>query len=142
MTTAELQRPFTAASHEAYLAEHKLMASRCSVCGAIFVPARAICPHCHTDNLVWQELSGSAKLAGFTVVYVAPSAMLAQGFNREKPYIAGIVELAEGPKISARITGIDVAHPETIQIGTAVTAEYLEVSLGETRKVYLAFKPV
>ena len=85
-------------------------------------------------------MSGSAKLTGFTVIYVAPTAMLAQGYSRENPYVTGIVELAEGPKISARITGLDPAHPETIKIGTPLNVDYIEVGEGDAKKTFLAFK--
>ena len=67
----------------------------------------AVCPHCHSTNLEWVETSGKGKLAGFTVVYIAPTFMVEQGYGRDKPYVSGIVELEEGVKISARITGFD-----------------------------------
>lgn len=133
-------RPFTAAGHNAYLAEHKLMAVRCTSCSALYLPPRAVCPACHSEALEWVELSGNASLTGFTIIYVAPTAMLAQGYSRENPYISGIVELLEGPKISARITGLDPHHPEVIKIGITLKADYLEVGEGEGKRTFLAFK--
>jgi len=120
MTPDQPSRPFTAASFNQYLAEGKLMASRCEGCGAVHLPPRAICPACHSANLQWQEESDSAALLAFTVIYVAPSAQIAQGYGREKPYISGIVQTASGQKISARIQGFDPFKPESIQIGAAL----------------------
>ncbi|HSG45977.1 MAG TPA: zinc ribbon domain-containing protein, partial [Anaerolineales bacterium] len=59
-TTAE--RPFTSASFEAYVKEKKLMGSHCTDCNRDHLPPRAICPHCHSDQLTWIEFSGKANL--------------------------------------------------------------------------------
>jgi len=133
-------RPFTAASFSQYLAEGKLMASRCADCGTLNLPPRAICPNCHSENLEWAETSGKGKLAGFTVVSIAPTFMIKQGFGRDKPYVSGVVELDEGVKISARITGVDVTKPEEIKVGTPLTVDFVTFGEGDDAKTYLAFK--
>lgn len=138
--TIETIRPFTAASFNQYLSENKLMASRCKTCGKISLPPHAICPQCHHDTMEWVETSSAGKLAGFTVIYIGPSFTIAEGYGREKPYVSGIVELAEGVKISAFITGVDAAHPETIKVGMPVTVDFLHVGEGEKTKTHLAFK--
>lgn len=142
MTETATQRPFSAASFDQYLAEHKLMAAHCASCGTMHLPPRAICPECHSDQMEWVETSGKGKLAAFTVIYVAPNAMIAQGFGREKPYITGIVEIEEGAKISARIIGFDAAKPETIKIGADMAAEFIEFGEGDAKKTFLAFRAV
>ena len=134
-------RPFTAAAFNQYLAEHKLMASRCPACAALCLPPRAICPACHGDQLEWAEMSGKGQLAAFTSVFVAPSAMIAEGYGRENPYVTGIVALDEGVKISARIMGVDARDPASIRIGTPLTAEFLDVGAENARHTVLAFKP-
>ena len=133
--------PFTVASFNQYLSEHKLMASHCPACDALYLPPRAICPKCHTDQLEWVETSGKGKLAAFTSVYVGPTAMIAEGYDRNNPYVTGIVELDEGVKISARILGVDAAHPEQIKIGTPMMVKFLERGEGEARRTFLAFEP-
>lgn len=133
-------RPFSAAAFDRYLAEHRLMAARCRQCGGMYVPPRAICPRCQGEELEWIETSGKGRLAAFTVIYSGPTFMVEQGFDRKNPYISGIVELEEGPRISARITGLDPAKPAEIQIGTPVRADFLEAGQGESQRTYLAFK--
>jgi uncharacterized OB-fold protein len=140
MTDTATIRPFTAASFDQYLAEGKLMASRCVNCGTLNLPPRAICPKCHSENLEWTETSGKGKLAGFTVVSIAPTFMIEQGYGRDKPYASGIVELEGGVKISARITGVDATKPEEIKVGTPLTVDFITVGEGEEAKTYLAFK--
>ena len=140
MTDTTTIRPFTAASFDQYLAEEKLMASRCMDCGALHLPPRAICPECYSENLEWTETSGKGKLVGFTVVVIVPTFMAEQGFGRNNPYVSGIVELDEGVKISARIIDVDVTKPEEIKIGTPLTVEFVSFGEGDNAKTYLAFK--
>jgi scaffold protein (connect acetoacetyl-CoA thiolase and HMG-CoA synthase) len=140
MTDTTTIRPFTAASFDQYLAEGKLMASRCADCGTLNLPPRAICPKCHSENLEWTGTSGVGKLVGFTVVSIAPTFMIEQSYGRDKPYVSGVVELEEGVKISARITGVDATKPEEIKIGTPLTVDFITVGEGDEAKTYLAFK--
>lgn len=114
------ERAFTADSFYAYLREGKLMAARCAGCGAVHLPPRPLCNRCQSPELAWVGLQGTGKLAAYTAIAVTPSFMAAQGFGRDNPYCAGIVELTEGPPISARILGVDASHPEMITIGTAL----------------------
>jgi uncharacterized protein len=139
-TTAE--RPFTSASFEGYLNEKKLMGSHCTTCNKDFLPPRAICPNCHGDQLTWIEFSGKGKLAAFTSIFIAPTAMIEAGYGRDNPYLAGVVDLDEGVKISAQILGLDAAKPEEVKIGTSLHAEFVERSEGEKKKTFLAFRTI
>ncbi len=140
MTEITTPRPFTAASFDQYLAEGKLMASRCVDCGTLNLPPRAICPRCHSESLEWTESSGKGRLAGFTVVSIAPTFMIEQGYGRDKPYVSGVVELDEGVKISARITGVDATRPEEIKIDTPMMVDFVTVGEDSEARTYLAFK--
>ena len=133
-------RPFSAAAFDQYLAEHKLMAARCTKCGGVYAPPRAICPKCRSEEMEWVETSGRGKLAGFTIIYSGPTFMVEQGFDRKNPYVSGIVELEEGGFISARITGLDISKPAEIRIGTPLSVDFVEFGEGDTKKTYLAFK--
>jgi uncharacterized OB-fold protein len=140
MTTTE--RPFTAASFEQFLNEKKLMGSHCPKCDKSFLPPRAICSNCFSDQLEWTEFKGAGKLAAFTSIYIAPTAMIEAGYGRDKPYLAGVVELNEGVKISGQILGVDASKPEEIKTGVPLTAEFVERGEGDTRKTFLAFRVV
>jgi hypothetical protein len=65
--------------------------------------------------------------------------MIEQGFDRNNPYLTGIVELAEGPKISARILGLDATQPQIDWIGRSLTVEYIVRGEGDETQVDLAF---
>lgn len=136
------ERPFTSASFEQYLNEKKLMGSHCTTCSKDYLPPRAICPNCHGDQLTWIEFSGRGKLAAFTSIFIAPTAMIEAGYGRGNPYLAGVVELDEGVKISAQILGMDATKPQEVQIGTPLQVEYVERGEGEAKKTFLAFRAV
>ena len=135
-----MSNEFTSATFNKFLGEHKLMGTRCTQCGGLYLPPRAICPACHGDQIEWIEFSGKGQLAAFTSIYIGPSVMQAEGYDRTNPYCAGIVELDEGVKISARILGVDAKQPAGIAIGTPLTIEFLDRGEGEQKKTVLAFK--
>lgn len=123
-----------------HLTEKRLVGSRCKSCGRIFLPPRIWCPNCQKNELEAYEFSGMGKLAAFTVVYVAPSAMLAAGYDRKNPYCVGVVELEEGERIPAQIFGVDVNRPEDIRIGTPLRAVFVERGEGENKATVLGFE--
>lgn len=133
-------RPFTAASFQGYMNEGKLMGSRNRETGEVFVPPRPIDPVTHGDEMEWVELSGRGKLAAFTSVYIGTSAMIDAGYDRSQPYVAAIVELEEGPRISAQLLGVDGKQPDIAWIGRSVQASFIERGEGEKRRAYLSFE--
>jgi len=135
------ENPFTSASFNQFLGAHKLMATRCANCAQTFLPPRAICPHCYGDQMEWVETSGKGKLAAFTLIYVGPTFMSAEGFDRNNPYATGIVELDEGVKISARLIGVDAKNPASIQIGAPMRVAFVDRGEGAARQTFLAFAP-
>ena len=133
------ERAFTNHAFHQYLAEGRLMGARCESCGAVFVPPRPMCRECHGSEMEWVELSGKGKLAAFTIVHIAPTAMIEAGYGRENPYCAGVVELEEGPMISAQVLGVEVTHPEGIQLGIALELSPVQRGEGENARTALAF---
>jgi uncharacterized OB-fold protein len=129
------------AFHE-YLAKHKLMGSYCKSCEALFLPPRPMCTHCFGDNMEWTELPEIGKLVAFTVINIAPTAMIEAGYGRDNPYVSGIVELENGLAISAQILGLDATKPEEITVGMPLKAEYIERGEDEARRTFLAFRAI
>jgi uncharacterized OB-fold protein len=137
---SDQERGFTATAFQAYLNEGKLMGSRCVETGEIFVPPRPLCPHTYSANMEWVELSGRGKLVAYTAVYIGTTPMVEAGFDRNNPYVTGIVELAEGPRFSAQITGVDATQPETIRIGQPLRAGFVSRGEGEAQHAHLVFE--
>jgi uncharacterized protein len=133
-------KDFTATSFYEFLAEGKLMGSRCACDSTTYLPPQAFCPDCRDGKMDWLEFSGRGKLASFTVIYIGPAAMIAAGFDRKNPYCVGIVELEEGPRISALITGVNPFKPEEIAIGAPVTLDIQSLGPEGAKKAVLAFR--
>lgn len=132
---------FTADAFQEHLDEQKLMGSRCRSCDALHLPPRSVCPACYGEEMNWEELTGKGKLAAFTTVHIAPTSMIEAGYGRDNPYCVGIVELDEGPSISAQILGVDPTRPEDIEIGMQLVVTFVERDEGEERRTFLAFRP-
>jgi len=134
-------KPFNDTSYEQFLNEGKIMGSKCKKCGALALPPRPICISCFASEMEWVQLNGTGKLAAFTSIVVAPPHMVKEGFDRNNPYVVGVVELDEGVKAVARIIGVDAKKPEQIKVGMPLKAEFLQKGAGLVRQTFIAFKP-
>jgi len=134
-------RPLNDTSDEQFLAEWKIVGSKCKKCGALALPPRPLCVSCYSPEMEWAEFKGTGKLAAFTSITVAPPNLAKEGYGRNNPYVVGVVELDEGVKAVARIVGVDAKKPEAIKVGTAMQAEFLTKEDGGVRKTSLVFKP-
>ncbi|MCD6522331.1 MAG: Zn-ribbon domain-containing OB-fold protein [Candidatus Diapherotrites archaeon] len=113
---------------------YRLEGTRCATCGRYFFPPRSFCPDCRRKGRIEKAtLSGKGKVYTYTVVHVP-----LEGFERYAPYILAIVELDEGPKITAQIVD---AEPNEIAIGMPVEMHFRRVSEdGETGIIHYGFK--
>ena len=137
----EEDRPFNDTSYEHFVSEGKIMGSKCKKCGALALPPRPICIACFGNKMQWVRFQGTGKLVAFTSIMVAPPYMVKEGFDRNNPYVVGVVELDEGVKTVARIVGLDPKKPEEIKVGTSLKAAFFEKEAGPGRRTLLAFKP-
>jgi len=137
-------KDYTFNSKEFYeaLNTSELIGSRCQDCGSYAVPQRRICPKCHSENVEVVRYSGQGKLVAYTVIFVPPVMMAETGYDAKNPYCVGIVELDEGPRISAQILEVDMDQPENILIGTEMIMDTITRADGENKETFLAFKPI
>ena len=104
------------ARFEAYLEEGKFMLQRSATDGKYIFYPRMINPHNGEADLEWVEASGEGKIYATT----ATSRRAEQGGD----YNISLVTLKEGPRMMARVVGID---PHEVKIGMAVIADIQEV---------------
>lgn len=133
---------FTHAAFQRHLNEHRLMAARETSSGKLYLPPRPLCPESRSTDMTWDVMSGRGTLLAFSVVHIVPTAMQEAGYSRKNPYCVGVVELEEGPRISGQILGVDVSHPESIEVGTKVEVKFVDRGEGDERKTFLAFETV
>ena len=99
---------------------------RCTDCGTVAFPPKGACPDCRNDEFETVDLSGDGTIYSYTVLSPggAPPEFAGQA-RAEGRYVVAIVELDEGPRITAQVTGVD---PDAVDIGMSVT--------GEIRRIY------
>ena len=93
-----LSREFYAATGEG-----RLLAQRCENCDRLQFYPRARCTGCHSDAVVWEQLSGNGIVHSFSVLHMTPNA----AFAEECPYVFAIIEMDEGVRMSGRVVGVD-----------------------------------
>lgn len=99
---------------------YNLVGTECKKCGERFFPPRQICPNCRRSGDVREvKYSGEGEIYSYTIVHT-PS----EGFEFMKPYTLGVIQLAEGPLLTAQIVD---CKPEDVDIGKKVEVVFRKV---------------
>lgn len=94
------------------LDDGRFLVQRCLDCGETYFPPAPVCPYCHAEAVEWTESDAVGQLYAFTRQHrTAPDV--------SAPVVLGLVELAEGPRLLARVA----AEYETLSIGDRVALE-------------------
>lgn len=96
-----------------HLKEGRLTTTKCTACGEVLWQPRVVCPHCNAEEMEWVDLPHEGTLYAFTEVRVGAP----KGMEGDVPFAVGIVELAGGFRVLARIDG---ASYEDLEIGQPV----------------------
>jgi scaffold protein (connect acetoacetyl-CoA thiolase and HMG-CoA synthase) len=135
------ESPINDTSFGQFIREGKIMGSKCKKCEAVALPPRQICVHCYGTEAEWVEISGEGRLSAFTSIVVAPPIMIEKGFNRNNPYVVGVVELAGGLKMVARIIGVDAKKPQDIKVGMPLKVDFTAGDYTASERPCLFFRP-
>ncbi|MET7478657.1 Zn-ribbon domain-containing OB-fold protein [Streptomyces sp. NPDC005648] len=84
-------------------AEGRLLIRRCGACGRAHHYPREFCPYCWSEYVTWEPASGRAALYTWSVVHrndLPP-------FGQRTPYVAAVVDLAEGPRMMTEVVGCE-----------------------------------
>jgi uncharacterized OB-fold protein len=95
----------------------ELCIQRCGNCGHVESPDARICARCESIALSWIHASGGGSLITWAVVHRPPH----PAFADLVPYVAGIIELDEGPWMHARLLG----PPRSLQPGASMRVVFL-----------------
>jgi uncharacterized protein len=96
----------------------RLLLRRCRTCGRAHHYPREACPHCWSEDVVWETASGRATLYTWSVVHrndLPP-------FDARTPYVAAVVDLAEGPRMTTGL--VDCPDAALLRAGLALTAAF------------------
>ncbi|MER6357621.1 Zn-ribbon domain-containing OB-fold protein [Streptomyces sp. NPDC001634] len=108
----------------------RLLVRRCRECGRAHHYPREFCPHCWSENVTWEPASGRATLYTWSVVHrndLPP-------FGERTPYVAAVVDLAEGPRMMTEVVECGEAE---LRVGMR-----LDVAFREGVPVFRPPKPV
>lgn len=89
-----------------------LVGEVCPHCDAKLFPPRDVCPECGQEARTPFNFSGRGKVYSFTTVFEPPA-----GHEENAPYTVALVQLDEGPLVTAQLTDLE---PGKVEIGTPV----------------------
>lgn len=102
---------------------HQLAIQRCASCARFnHAPSRA-CPACGSEDLRYVPVSGRGQIYSYTVISDPPG----PGFRDLVPFVVGVVELAEQPRLLmvTNLVGID---PAQLRIGLDVEVTFEDIT--------------
>ena len=100
--------------------EHRLRLPFCMECGKAHLPPGPVCPHCFSDSLEWRDAGGRGVISTWVVVHK----VWFPAFAGETPYNVVQVELEEGPRLTAKMVGLD---GQPITVGQKVAIDFEDV---------------
>ena len=117
-----------------HLKDGRIMASRCTKCGARSFPPRADCTKCLAGEFEFVELSGEGTLVTYTRIDTAPS-----GFEDLVPYTIGVVDLKETGRLLAwfgeTIPESEIAIGMPVQVVPRIFEELEKIKVHYTLEV-------
>ena len=91
---------------------YALIGEVCPHCDAKIFPPRDVCPYCGGEAKTQFSFSGRGQVYSFTQMTAAPT-----GFEQTVPYTMALIQLDEGPVVTAQLT--DLGDQE-VEIGMPV----------------------
>ena len=118
------------------VAGRKLVVQRCASCEAWVWQPRPMCPRCHSVELVWTELNGSARVVSWTALHPPVLTVWAD----KLPFVILLVELDDAPGVRMIGQLVDDAgellktngESEGLAIGMALSLRWRGDEAGQT----------
>jgi len=101
---------------------YRLVGEICERCGARIFPPRDVCPECEAPAKTPLVFSGRGEVYSYSTVYHPP-----RGFEEFAPYTVALVQLEEGPMVTAQLTDVDADH---VRVGMPVEMVTRKVQSG------------
>lgn len=99
--------------------DHELRYQQCDDCGTVVFYPRAHCTGCVGGNLSWKTATGQGTVYTFSVVRQSYHPF----FRALVPYAVAWIDLDEGPRMLANITGVEDPTRD-IQVGQRVAVTW------------------
>jgi len=101
--------------------QHELRLQRCASCQALRYPFSPVCPECLSDETDWFAASGRGTLCSWVTFQQA----FQPYFQDKLPYVVGLVDLAEGPRLATNIVETPL---DALEIGLPVEVVFEQVT--------------
>ena len=115
---------------------YNLIGNQCGECKEIFFPPREACPKCRRKSIGKMKnlkLVGKGKVITYSIVYSAP-----EHFEGQVPYPIAIIQLDEGPCITAQIVDCDI---KDVKIGMKLQSTFRKIQQdGDIGAIYYGYK--
>jgi uncharacterized OB-fold protein len=115
---------------------YNLIGNKCGNCGKVFFPPRESCPECRRKSMGKMEkckLSGKGEIVTYTIIHVG-----SEHFEDKVPYPIAVIELEEGPRITAEIVDCSI---NDVEIGMKVESTFRRIQEdGSTGAIYYGYK--
>jgi hypothetical protein len=113
---------------------YNLIGTKCLNCNELYFPPRQLCPKCRRASKIEDvQLKGRGEVLTYTIIHSAP-----KRFEGQTPYIMAIIQLEEGPKLTAQIVDCD---PTEIDIGMKVEMVFRRIQEdGDAGLIYYGYK--
>lgn len=99
---------------------YRLQGTQCKHCADLQFPPMLICPKCKGRDLQPYRLSGKGRVYSFSTVYNPLSQ-----FEDIAPYVVAMIDLEEGPRITAQLTDVVSGN---VEIGMPVEMVVRKIS--------------
>ncbi len=91
---------------------YSLIGEVCPACDKHIFPPRDVCPHCDQPAGPAHKFNGTGMVFSYTTLFQPPA-----GFERQAPYVVALVQLDEGPMLTAQLTDVEA---DEVEIGMKV----------------------
>ena len=99
---------------------YRLLGTYCGNCKTNYFPARKLCTKCRRKGIISpKQFSGKGKIYSYSELSSGPA-----GFELAAPYLLAIVELDEGPKLTAQVVGV---KDSDVKVGDCVEMVFRKI---------------
>ncbi|MBS3131011.1 Zn-ribbon domain-containing OB-fold protein [Candidatus Woesearchaeota archaeon] len=112
-----------------------LLGSKCRKCSKLHFPAARLCKKCGSRELEDYRFKGTGKIYAYSEVRTASS-----GFEKHVPYTVAIIELDDGPKMTAQIVESGKVHVG-MKVESCLRKYYVDGDSGIIH-YWIKFRPV
>ena len=115
---------------------YNLIGNQCEICSKVYFPPREACPYCRRKSMGKMKdlkFSGKGTVVTYTIIHDAP-----ENFEGQAPYPIAIIQLDEGPKLTAQIVDCKL---EDVKIGMKVKSTFRKIQEdGYIGAIYYGYK--